>query len=231
MFFNFTFLKFLTNPRELADNLQNSSVRGFRKRVVFVFLIGVLLFGFRNLWGMNTESLTPLLTTMTTGDYTLARFASLFGSIIWAVIYISFHLFGFAYILSLITGIPFKKLLPMQLLLTGLLLIEKGLVFLVFAMKGVSASYSFLSFGPLAATFLELPFLILFLNQLTITTILIIGYQYRFIQKYGEVVQRKSLLWVLIGTHILMAIITASIELLPAESLFNAITGGGVGNE
>lgn len=230
MYFNFTFLKFLTNPQDLADNLQKSSVRGFGKRVVLVFLIGVFLFGFRSLWGMNTVSLTPYLTTMTTADYTLARFASLFGSIIWAVIYSSFHLFGFAYILSYITRIPFKKLLPMQLLMIALLLIEKGLVFLVFAMKGVTADYSFLSLGPLAATFLEQPFLILFFNQLTITTMLIIGYQYSFIQKIGEIIQRQRLLWTLIGIHVLMALFTASIGLLPVEDLFHAITGGG-GNE
>lgn len=230
MYFNFTFLKFLTNPQKLAGNLQRSSVRGFGKRVVLVFLIGVFLFGFRSLWGMNTESLTPYLTTMTTADYTLARFASLFGSIIWAVIYSSFHLFGFAYILSYITKIPFKKLLPMQLLMITLLLIEKGLVFLVFAMKGVTADFSFLSLGPLAATFLEQRYLILFFNQLTITTMLIIGYQYSFIQKFGEIIQRQRLLWTLIGIHVLMALFTASIGLLPVEDLFHAITGGG-GNE
>lgn len=227
MFFKFTFTKFLTSPQDLVDNLRRSSMRGFGKRVVFVFVIGVFLFSFRSLWGMNTESLTHLLTTMTTADYTLARFSSLVGSMIWAVIYISFHLFGFAYILSFIMGIPFKKLLPMQLLMTGILLIEKGLVFLVFAITGMTASYSFLSFGPLAATFLEQPFLILFLNQITITTMLIIGYQYRFIREFGEIIQRKRLLITLIGIHILMAVFTASIGLLPAENLFNEIIGGG----
>lgn len=231
MFFKFTFTKFLTSPQDLVDNLRRSSMRGFEKHVVFVFVIGVFLFSFRSLWGMNTESLTHLLTTMTTADYTLARFASLVGSMIWAVIYISFHLFGFAYILSFIMGIPFKKLLPMQLLMTGILLIEKGLVFLVFAITGMTASYSFLSFGPLAATFLEQPFLILFLNQITITTMLIIGYQYRFIREFGEIIQRKRLLITLIGIHILMAVFTASIGLLPAENLLNEIIGGGGGNE
>lgn len=230
MFFNFTFRHYLTNPRNLADELQKSSMRGFGKRVLFVFLAGILLFGFRSLWGMNTESLTSLLT-MTTADYTLARFASLFGSLIWSVVYISFHLFGFAYILSALIGIPFKKLLPMQLLMTSLLLVEKAIVFLVFAIKGASASVSFLSFGPLAATFLEIPFFIFLLNQLTITTMLIIAYQYKFLQRYSAITKSKRLIWSLIGLHLLMAIITASIGLLPAESLFEFITGGGVENE
>lgn len=231
MFFNFSFRHYLTNPQNLANELQSSRIRGYGKRVAFVFLIGILLFGFRSLWGMNTESLTPLLATMTTTDYTLARFASLLGSMIWSVIYISFHLFGFSYILSYLIGIPFKQLLPMQLLMTGLLLIEKALVFLVFVMQGAATNVSFLSFGPLAATFLETPFFIFLLNQLTLTTMLIIAYQYNFIRKFSDISQGKRLLWSLIGIHLLMAIITASVGLLPAESLFNAITGGGAGNE
>lgn len=231
MFFKFSFRQYLTNPQKLANELQSSSIRGFKIRVVLVFLAGVLLFGLRSLWGMNTEAITPLIISTSTADFTLARFASLLGSMVWSVIYISFHLFGFAFILSYLIGIPFKKLLPMQLLMTGLLLIEKALVFLVFVMKGEIANVSFLSFGPLATTFIEPPFFIFLFNQLTLTTIIIVAYQYHFIRKFSEIVQRKRLIWLLIGLHLLMAIITASIGFIPAESLFDTITGGGVGNE
>ena len=110
MFFNFTFRQYLTNPHRLADDLQTSTIRGFRKRIVFVFLAGLLLFGARSWWGMGTESLTPLVATMTTADFTLARFASFIGSLIWSIIYISFHFFGFAYIVHLLTKIEYKKL-------------------------------------------------------------------------------------------------------------------------
>lgn len=231
MFFNFTFRHFLTNPGNLADQLQSSSMRGFRKRVVLVFLIGLLLFGVRGWWGMNTESLTPLLTTMTTPDYTLARYASLFGSLCWSLIYISFHIFGFAYILNVVTRIPFKKLLPLQLLMTSLLLVEKGLVFLVFLMTGVTANVSFLSFGPLAETLLETKFSILFLNQLTVTTAIIIALQYNFIRTFTQITKTKRLLWMLIGIHLVLALITAAIGFIPVESLLETITGGGAGNE
>ena len=92
MFFNFTFRQYLTNPHRLADDLQTSTIRGFRKRIVFVFLAGLLLFGARSWWGMGTESLTPLVATMTTADFTLARFASFIGSA---------HLVNHLYIVSL----------------------------------------------------------------------------------------------------------------------------------
>ena len=231
MFFNFTFRHYLTNPHHLAEQLQTASMRGFKSRIILVFLTGLLLFGVRSWWGMGTESLTSLLTTMTTTDFVIARYASLFGSLCWSVIYILFHFLGFAYILNLVTGIPFKKLLPLQLLITGLLLMEKALIFFVFAVKGATANVSFLSFGPLAATYLETKYLILFLNQLTITTALIIALQYRFILSYTQFTQKKRLLWLLIAIHITMALITAAIGFVPAESWLDTITGRGAGNE
>lgn len=231
MFFEFKFWHFLSNPRNLAEQSQTLSMRGFEKRALAVFLIGIILFAIRDLWGMGTHTITSLLTTMTTVDYTIARYSSLVGAIVWSIVYMLFHILVFSYILRLVTGIPFKKLLPLQLLMTGLLLIEKALVFIVFVMNGAVASVSFLSLGPLAATFLEDPYLVLFLNQLTITMAVIIALQYKFLREYlGPRTTRVGLLWKVIAIHIVMALITAAIGFIPAESLFDLMTGG-VGNE
>ena len=227
MFFNFTFRQYLTNPNRLADDLQTSTIHGFRKRIIFVFLAGLLLYGARSWWGMGTESLTPLIATMTTADFTMARVASLVGSLIWSGIYLSFHFFGMAYILHLLTNIPYKKLLPLQLIVASLLLVEKALVFIVFLVKGAAANYSFLSFGPLATTYLENNFLILFLNQLTITTALIIALQFSFIQAFAENSKRSVLLWSLIGIHLVIALVTAAVGFIPIETLFDSIFDGG----
>lgn len=232
MFFNYTFRHFITKPDKLAEQLQSETMRGFKKRVLFVFLAGVILFAIRSWWGLNTEALTPLLTTMTTMDYTLARYAALLGSVLWALIYLSFHIFGVSYILSFVTYIPFKKLLPLQLLVATLLLIEKGLVFFVFAVKGAAVNVSFLSMGPLASSFLETPFWIFFLNQLSLTTIIILSFQYRFSRSFIlEPENRKRLLFSLIGIHLIMALLVAAVGFIPADLMFDKFLGGGVGNE
>lgn len=230
MFFNFTIRHYLTNPHRLALELEGSTMRGYWQRVVAVFLAGLLLFSLRSLWGVNTENMTSLLAT-STADYTLARYASLAGSMMWSMIYVAFHLFGLAFAISFIIGIPFKKLLPMQLLMTVFLLIEKLLILIVFYVTGQATNVSFLSFGPLAATYLKLPFFIFFLNQLTITTAIIIGYQYHFIRVYSGISKKYRLLFTLIGIHLFMAIFTASISLLPLEDLFQTVFGGGTGHE
>lgn len=229
MLFDFKFWRYLTNPHDLATTIQTSSMRGFNQRLIVVFLMGVLLFSLRDVWGMSTESITPLLATMTTADYTIARFTSLVGAILWSLLYMSFHIYGLSYILSQLTAIPFKRLVPLQLIVTGLLLLEKALVFFFFVLKGETTNVSFLSFGPLATTFLENGYMIFFLNQLTLTTALIIGFQFKFIRAYTELNERKGLVWLLIGLHIVMALLTAAIGFIPIEKLLNLLViGGGV---
>ncbi len=227
MFFEFRFWHYLTKSQELANNLRTSSMRGFNKRIFLVIVFGVCLFFVREIWGMNTESMTSLLVTMSTIDFTIARIASLVGEIIWSFIYMTFHLFGIAYLLSMITKIPFKQLIPIQLLVTALLLFEKALILLVFFMRGETANVSFLSFGPLAVTFLENEYLIYFLNQLTITTALIIALQLSFIRTYNEISNRKHILFILIALHLIMALLTAAIGFIPMDKVLSLLVAGG----
>lgn len=227
MFFNFTIRHYLLNPKQLADDLKASEMRGFWQRVILIFIISFLLFSLRSMSGIHTENLTSLLVD-STADYTLARFGALVGSMIWSILYVAFHLFVFSWVLSFIFDLPFTKLLPMQLLMVAFLLLEKILIFIVFVATGMSTSVSFLSFGPLAATFLEMPFFVYFFNQLTITTAVIIGFQYSFLKSYVGITRKYRLLFILIGLHLLLAIATASVTLIPLEDLLTKIFDGGV---
>lgn len=227
MFFDYRFWHFLTRPYELASQLQTGTMRHFNKRLFIVFLAGIILFAIREIWGMGTEALTSLMTTMTTTDYIIARYASLAGTFIWSILYIAFHIFGVSLILSTLTKIPYQKLVPLQVLVTGVLLMEKAVLFIVFALKGVTVGLSFLSFGPLAVTVMENWYLILFMNQLTITSALIITLQYRFIRGFLVDGRWKEQLWILIGLHVAMAIITAAVAFIPFDSILNSLFGGG----
>ncbi|WJY26479.1 MULTISPECIES: hypothetical protein [Sporosarcina] len=225
MFFNFSFWRYVTKPSKLAIDHQNSAMRGFTVRIVLLFLAGIVLFALRDIWGMTTDSLSPMLAAG--GSYTVARIVSVIGAVLWSVIYIAFHLFFISYVLGLITSIPVRRIVPLQLLTTGVLLMEKALVFFVFALKGEAANVSFLSFGPLTATFSETWFLVMFLNQLTLVSALIVSMQFSFIRSYTKTMNWKSLLAVLIGLQIAMALLTAAIGYIPFERLFNYVVQGG----
>lgn len=227
MFFIYRFWHFLTRPYELAVQLQTGTMRHFNRRLLIVFLAGIVLFTLRETWGMGTEALTSLLATMSTTDYIIARYASLAGTVLWSILYIAFHIFGIALILSALTKIPYRQLVPLQVLMTGLLLMEKAILFIVFALKGETVSLSFLSFGPLAVTVMENWYLILFMNQLTITSALIITLQYRFIRGFQVDGRWKEKLWILIGLHVAMALITAAVAYIPFDSILNSLFGGG----
>lgn len=227
MFFDYRFWHFLTRPYELATQLQTGTMRHFNRRLLIVFLAGIALFALREIWGMGTEALTSLMTTMTTTDYIIARYASLAGTILWSILYIAFHIFGVALTLSALTKIPYRQLVPLQVLIAGVLLMEKAVIFIVFAMKGTTVSLSFLSFGPLAVTVMDNWYLILFMNQLTVTSALIITLQYRYIRGFIADGRWKEHLWILIGLHVAMALITAAVAYIPFDSILNSLFGGG----
>lgn len=209
-------------------DLQSASMQGFSKKMAALFLLGIIFFVVRNSWGMNTEALTPLLAKMTTADYTIARYVSLVAAAGWAVLYIAFHVFVLAYVLHLFTAIPFRKLVPLQLLVAGVLIMEKLLIFIVFVSFGQAASLSFLSLGPIAYQIIPNMFFIYFFNQLSITTIVIIGLQYQFIRAYFGELNRKKVIAYLIGLHVLLAILTATISVLPLHKIIGVLVVGGM---
>ncbi|ARD48821.1 hypothetical protein [Sporosarcina sp. P33] len=240
MYSTYGYWRSLLYPDRLATEIGQGTVTGFKRRVFSVFILGIILFVLREMWGMNSETMTYIMANGTIDDYTIGRYAALAGTIIWALVYLSFHFWGVAWILSLLTKIPFKPLLKLQLVVTGLLLFEKLINFLVFAVAGKTAAVSILSFGPLALTFLENWYIILFVNQLTIFSALIVAVQYRFISFSEietslvgeEVVEhkgiRKNALWMLIALQVVFALITAAVGFVPVEKLLNLLMIGGL---
>lgn len=219
MIFNFRFWRYLANQQELIDNLGTSSMRDFKKRAWMVGFFGLFLYVLQELWGMNTQHITSVYALGGQDSFALARLVSLAGIIIWAALYLSFHFFGIAFLLNKITGIVLSKLAVLQLYVVGILLIEKALLFLIFMMLGITTPVSLFSFGPLAATVFDHPFLVFFFNQLSIFTALIIALQVRFIRSFKEV-NPSTILLIVTAIHIVMALITATISILPLEEWF-----------
>lgn len=230
MIFDFRFWRYFANQQELIDNLGSSYMRGFKKRVWMVGFFGLLLFVAQELWGMNTQQITSVYATGGKDSFAIARLVSLAGIIIWAFLYLSFHFFGIAFLLNKITGIDLSKLAVLQLYVVGILLLEKALLFFIFVILGVTTPVSLFSFGPLAVTFFDHPFLIFFFNQLSIFTALIIALQVRFIRSFRDI-NPRTLYLIIIAIHIVMALLTAVISILPLEEWYLQLVEGGAFNE
>lgn len=226
MISDFRFWHFFSRQGQLIHNIQNTEMRNVNKRIACIIAIGLLVFAISEIWGMNTDSLTPLLAAGMWDAYTLARWTSLAGTLLWAGFYLAFHLYGAAFLYSRILRMPWRAAIIMQTYVTALLVIEKGLIFVLFALTGFTMSVSIFSFGPIAATFLDNNFLIYFFNQLTLFTSLIIAVQYRFIRSFTKI-NPALILFGLIMLHIFVALIVASFSLIPVDDMLSGFMEGG----
>ena len=214
MFFEFKFWKHLFHQGELIDSLNDATMRGFRSRVWVVALLTALLFALRDVWGMHTEDLTYLFVKGFDDTYIIARLVSVIGAILWAVLYFAFFFFGISYLLHKLFTIDLSKLAVIQLFVVSILLMEKAFNFFLYAIAGYTTDYSILSFGPMAAVFLDQPFFIALFDHFSVPVALIIAIQYQFVKSFTEMSARNVFL-ILIGIQIVLAIISAGIDVLP----------------
>lgn len=219
MFFEFRFWKYLFNRNDLIGSLkEDATMRDFQSRVWFVAVFGVLLYALRDIWGINTEELTTLFVNGYEDTFTIARITSLIGSVIWSLLYMSFHFFVIAFILHKITKVELSKAAVLQLFVVALLLMEKAFNFFLYAVVGYTTDYSVLSFGPLAATFLEHSYFNHFFDELSLITALIIAIQFHFLRAFTTL-SARNLFFILVVIQVILALITAGFEVLPIETL------------
>lgn len=217
MFFEFRFWKYLFHQQDLANSLKDATMRSFKGRVWMVALLGVLLFALRDIWGMHTEGLTTLFAKGFGETYIIARIVSLIGAILWSLVYMAFYFFLISYVLHKLTDVELSKVAVLQLFVVGLLLLEKALVFVLYAIVGYTTDFSVLSFGPMAEVFLDNKFFVYFFNELSLITGLIVAIQFQFLRNYTEL-STRNLIIILIAIPIVLALLVAGFEMLPIET-------------
>ena len=218
MFFEFRFWKYLFKRNELIVSLkEDATMRDFQSRVWFVAIFGVLLYALRDIWGIHTEQLTTLFVNGYEDTFTIARIISLIGTIIWSLLYMAFHFFVISFILHKITNVDLSKVAVVQLFVVALLLMEQAFNYFLYAVVGYATDYSVLSFGPLAATFLEHSYFNHFFNELSLITALIIAIQFHYIRAFTTL-SARNLFFILVVIQVILALITAGFEVLPIET-------------
>lgn len=218
MVLKYRFWHFLTNPSSLTYALeqeeQYDKVKGYKRCFWLVFLATLIVFAARNIWGMHTEGLTTLFAEGLDDRYMFARLISLSSALLWAIGFFMFHYFVLTYVLHLITDIPSKRLRKIQLYVIFFIIIEKLLTFIVFAIAGFTTPFTFFSLAPMTAYFYDEAFVLYFLNQLTVSTVVTIFIQYTFLSQWEEG-NKRILMTKLICVQIIVALIVAGISILP----------------
>lgn len=218
MVLKYRFWHSLFNPSSLTYMLEHEDeyekIRGYKTSLWVLFFTTLLFFAVRNIWGIHTEGLTALLANGLDDRYAFARLVSLGGALLWGILFFVFYYHIFAYILHVLTDLPFKWIQKVQLYVIAFILLEKAITFLVFVIAGFSTPLTFFSLAPMTAYLYQHDFLLYFLNQLTVSTVIMIVIQYTFLSQWEEE-SKGALLAKLIGVQIVLSLIVAGISILP----------------
>ncbi|MER2000771.1 MAG: amino acid transporter [Lysinibacillus sp.] len=163
--------------------------------------------------GIGTEPLTALIASDFTDTYIVARLFSLAGTIIVALLFWGFHYYLLAYVIAALTELPFKWVQKVQLYVILFIVLEKSITLLAFTIVGFNTPFTFFSLAPMTAYIYYHEFLLFFLNQLTVATLVTIFVQYTFFKQWVE--QKKNLLLKLILIQLTIAFVVAVISILP----------------
>jgi len=228
MDYQFRFWHSLLNPSKLAFALDNeeqdTKIKGYQSRFFVILGLTILFFVLRNIWGMGSENLTYLMSKNLEEEYIVSRYLSLFGAAIKGLLFFAFHYYFVSACLAILTDQSFKAISKIQLFVIATILLEKAILFFVFALSGFTTAISFLSLGPITTYLTNDSFVIYFFNQLTIATALTIYIQYSFLSKWEE--ESKGLLLTkIIGIHIFFALVTAGISILPLYDYMTKVVG------
>lgn len=217
--YEFKFWQQLSHPAQLTHKLENSEdgrLKGYKKCLLAIFGLTVLFFIARNIWGMNTVDLTALLVNGEGDLYSFARMMSLIGAVLAGILFFIFHYYGVTYFIYLFTHIPYRWIQKVQLYVIGVIVLEKLVTMIVFAIAGFATPFTMFSLAPMVAYVYYQDYLLFFLNQLTITTVVTIWIQYTFFSQWVE--RPKALLVKLIIVQVVLAALVALYSILPVTT-------------
>ncbi len=225
MVYKYKFWHSLFHPSHFSHALDEQyELKGYRLRFWIIFLFTVALFLGRDLWGMGTENLTSLYASNLNDEFVFSRIMSAIGAICWGILFFLFQYFGVSMILSILTDISFRAISKVQLFVITILIVEKFVMWMIFAIAGFTTELSLFSFAPIIATFIEDHFVIYIIDFLSAATILTIAVQYRFLSKW-EVESKFILLVKIIVLQLFFALIIAGIRIMPIDQWIVRVVG------
>ncbi|MCH7323909.1 amino acid transporter [Solibacillus sp. MA9] len=207
----------LSQPSRLAHSLENSEngkLKGYIKWVTIILGFTLAYFIVRDIWGMNTTELTYLLVNGDYDQYRFARLISLIGAILTGLLYFLFYYYFIPGILYAFTSnIPYHWIQKVQLYVIPIIIVEKLITVIIFAAVGFATPFTFFSVAPMVSYVYYQDYLLYFLNQITVASVVTVWIQYTFLAQWEN--RKKVLLIKLILLQVIIAAIVALISILP----------------
>lgn len=207
----------LSQPSRLTHNLEsseNGKLKGYIKWVTIILGFTLAYFVVREIWGMNTTQLTYLLVNGDYDQYRFARLMSLIGAILTGLLYFLFYYYFIPGILYAFTNnIPYRWIQKVQLYVIPIIIAEKLITVIIFAVVGFATPFTFFSVAPMVSYVYYQDYLLYFLNQITVASVVTVWIQYTFLAQWEG--REKALLIKLILLQVIIAAIVALFSILP----------------
>ena len=168
-------------------------------QVIFLLMLfSMLLYSGMGMLGIGTQVISSGVTIFTPSEYEMQKFSFIIGRMIYSIAFVLFVLFVPSLVFYLVTKIPYKKLLLMQLVVLFVMLLERALWIPFVVYFGLDWYVSPLSFGIIVSYFTDIPFLIFFFGAISLFQLWIVSFQIKFLSRLSAI--HKRYIW---GTVIL----------------------------
>jgi hypothetical protein len=172
-------LKGLVEPPIFFSQLKETELlKGYKRRILSLFFLTVLIYGLSAYFGMGIFPLSPDLLSLSPAEFELHKFYFIIGRVVLGLLYAAFIIFFPSLLFWTFTDVPYKKLTIVQGCTLIILLLEKFsyLPFLLyFSLDWYSSP---LSLGVIGQMLTEKEWIIYFLGCISFFKIAVILIQY-----------------------------------------------------
>lgn len=173
---------FRINEAEKIQNLWKSSL--------YILLAAIIIYVWMAYLGIGSGLVSQGAVRLDPAQYTVHKFWFVIGRLFYAAFFWGFILFVPAALFSMVTDIPFQKLVILQQLTCAILLVERLIWIPLAVYAGLDWYASPLSLGVIAAYLTSHAWIVYFFGAISIFQICIIFLQVRYIRGLSKIGQR-----------------------------------------
>ncbi|PLS15880.1 hypothetical protein CVD28_20500 [Bacillus sp. M6-12] len=182
MIYQVQLLKGLFHPAVSRYQLkQAEAVKGFIPKVILLFIISVILFAVSALFGIGSESISKEVAELSASELESRKQLFIAGRLLAGTLFTGIFLFLSAIFFWIVSDIPYRKLVSIQMVVFCVSLLEKALLIPIFVAMDINKDANPFSLGVIGQHVTSNEYLVHFLSEISIFQILMIALQYYYI--------------------------------------------------
>lgn len=156
------------------------SIGGIRLKLLLLYIISIIISGISGLLGIGTESLSMDLAILGEGLYADGKLLAFLGSLVYGLFWPTVFIFLSSLFFWVITELPYKKIIVIQMFIFVLFLAEKAILLPIFIGFGLSFDSSPFALGVISQYLIPNEYFIHFFSSISLfqAAALVLNYYY-----------------------------------------------------